>query len=119
MKNETNHRNLEVWKLAMLLVKKTYHYTSQFPINEMYGLTTQLRRASVSICANIAEGKGRLGRNEFKHFLNIARGSTIETMSHLEIALMLGFINSVEYKVLQELADRISAMLYKLINNLQ
>jgi len=58
-------------------------------------------------------------RNEFKHFLNIARGSTIETMSHLEIALMLGFINSDEYKVLNELADRISAMLYKLINSLQ
>ena len=113
MKNDNNHRNLEVWKLSMLLVKKTYHYTSRFSTNEMYGLTTQLLRASVSICANIAEGK-RTFREEksLNIFLNIARGSNpFETMS-LEIALMLGFINSDEYSSLQELVDRISAMLY-------
>ena len=119
MKKDNSHQNLEVWNLAKLLVKNTYQYTSKFPKHEMFGLTNQLRRASVSICANIAEGKGRDSQNEFKYFLRIARGSTIEVMSHLEIATMLGFLNAEDYKYLFELADRVSAMLYKLSNNLR
>ncbi len=103
----------------MELVNNIYFHSAKFPSNEIYGLTSQMRRSSLSIAANIAEGKGRQSKAEFRQFLNISRGSTAETMSHLDAAVMLGFLNEEEYQMLVASADRISAMLYKLITTLR
>ncbi len=119
MNSIISYRDLEVWRLSMQLVNHTYFYSAKFPSNEIYGLTSQLKRSCISISANIAEGKGRQSKSEFKQFLNIARGSTAETMCHLETALMLGFLQKEDYEMLFEIADRISAMLYKLIITLR
>ncbi len=119
MNTSKSYRDLEVWRLSMQLVERTYYHTAHFPSNEIYGLTSQLKRSCISISANIAEGKGRQSKGEFRQFLNIARGSAAETMSHLETALMLGFLNKENYETLFEIADRISAMLYKLIITLR
>ncbi len=70
-----NHRSLNAWQQAMELVVAVYQATSKFPQNEQYGLTSQLRRAAVSVPANIAEGAARNGSKEFLHFLGIASGS--------------------------------------------
>jgi four helix bundle protein len=75
----------------MVLIADVYRATADFPKQEMFGLTNQLRRASVSIASNIAEGQGRLTTGEFIHFLGMARGSTLEVQTQLEAAKMLGF----------------------------
>ena len=103
----------------MQLVNNIYIHSAKFPSNEIYGLTSQIRRSSLSIAANIAEGKGRQSKAEFRQFLNIARGSAAETMSHLDAAVMLGLLKEEEYQKLFVSADRISAMLYKLITTLR
>jgi four helix bundle protein len=74
----------------MELTSVVYNATSCFPREEMFGLTNQLRRASVSIASNLAEGQGRLTIREFLHFLGVARGSTLEVQTQLEIASMIG-----------------------------
>jgi four helix bundle protein len=69
------HRKLDVWQKSMELVREIYQTTATFPKNEEYGLSSQMRRASVSVPSNLAEGAARKGNNEFKQFLNIAQGS--------------------------------------------
>lgn len=86
-----SHRDLEVWKRSMDLVTVLYAVTSCWPKDEVYGLTSQVRRASVSIPSNIAEGAGRNGTAEFKRFLGIAQGSLAEVETQLEIARRIGF----------------------------
>ncbi len=90
---EKPHQRLDVWQQAMLLVKETYLATTSFPAEEMFGLTSQMRRAAVSIPANIAEGAARTGDKEYLHFLSIARGSLSELDTHVQIAVMLGYLN--------------------------
>ena len=77
------HRKLDVWQKAMELVRAIYQTTSTFPKNEEYGLSSQMRRASVSVPSNLAEGAARKGKNEFKQFLNIAQGSLSELDTRL------------------------------------
>jgi len=72
-----SHHRLEAWKEAMALVKEVYEISSAFPNNEQYGLTSQIRRAAVSVPSNIAEGAGRHSLKEFIQFLGIARGSRV------------------------------------------
>jgi len=84
------------WQKAMVLIADVYRATADFPKQEMFGLTNQLRRASVSIASNIAEGQGRLTTGEFIHFLGMARGSTLEVQTQLEAAKMLGFGDAAE-----------------------
>lgn len=90
---ETNgfHRKSVTWNKAMELTVKIYELTRAFPSDERFGLTNQLRRAAVSIPSNIAEGNGRLNTREFVQFLGIARGSTLEVLTQLELANALGF----------------------------
>jgi len=83
-------RNSIAWQRAMDLSTATYAATRMFPKEEMFGLTNQLRRASVSIASNIAEGQGRLTSGEFLHFLGMARGSALEVETQLELAIRLG-----------------------------
>lgn len=87
------HKQLDVWIQAMALVKMIYAATSTFPREEMFGLTSQMRRAAVSIPSNIAEGAGRSGSKKFAHFLDIARGSLAEFDTQLEIAHMLNYLS--------------------------
>ena len=83
-------RDLLVWQRSMQLTVVSYRLTQSFPREEMYGLTSQIRRSAVSIPSNIAERQGRLGTGEFCQFLGVARGSNSELQTQLEIARALG-----------------------------
>ncbi|MBE0499763.1 MAG: four helix bundle protein [Campylobacterales bacterium] len=107
-----NHMDLDVWKKAMHLVEKIYRLSSSFPKEELYGLTSQIRRASVSIPSNIAEGASRNGNKEFIQFLYISLGSTSEVETQLMIANRLNFIDSID----QELEE--ITTIKKMINGL-
>ncbi|MCG8379465.1 MAG: four helix bundle protein, partial [Proteobacteria bacterium] len=87
-----NFRDLEVWKLGKTIVKDVYGITAYFPKSEMYGLVSQMRRASISIPSNIAEGFNRYHNKEYRQFLYIALGSCAEFETQLEIATELGFL---------------------------
>jgi four helix bundle protein len=86
------HYKLEAWKEAMALVSAVYRVTQEFPKDEIFGLTAQLRRAAVSVPSNIAEGAARHGSKEFAQFLNIATGSLSEMETQLLIAVNLGYL---------------------------
>ena len=88
-----NHKDLDVWKRSMDLVEEIYKLTSNFPSSEIYGLTNQLRRASVSIPSNIAEGAARKGDKELLYFINVAIGSIAEIETQLLIAMRLKYMN--------------------------
>jgi four helix bundle protein len=91
----TTYKNLEAWKLAMKIVKEIYMLTKAFPKDELFALTSQTKRAVISIPSNIAEGIGRNYKKDTIQFLHISRGSLYELETHLSIALMLEFINEV------------------------
>jgi len=114
-----SHRKLDVWRKSMDFVVNVYRITSNFPKSEKYGLTSQMRRASVSIPSNLAEGAARKGNKEFMHFLNIAQGSISELDTQLELAYRLGYINKEEYSSLINRATEISKMLYGLSRSLK
>lgn len=103
------HQRLDVWQQAMLLVKETYSASASFPTTEMFGLTSQMRRAAVSIPSNIAEGAARTGDKEYLHFLSIARGSLSELDTQVQIAVMLGYL-SADHK-LHDLVDIVGKLL--------
>ena len=107
------YRNLIVWQKAMQFSKRVFGLIDQFPAAEKYALTDQVRRAAVSIPSNIAEGCGRASNRDYAHFLSIARGSLYETMTQLELAQSLGYIDAI--KDVEELASEISRMLTSLI----
>jgi four helix bundle protein len=106
-----SYRQLEVWQLAMDLAEKCYQATKCFPREELFGLTSQIRRAGVSIPANIAEGQGRSHTKEFLKHLSIARGSLMELETHLTLGQRLGFLPQAKLDDLLALASRISRML--------
>ena len=102
-------RSLVVWQRAIDLVRMVYAVANNFPAEERYALTDQLRRAVVSIPANIAEGNGRASNKDYAHFLSIARGSLYETLTHLEIAKQLDYLS--DYTEIEALAAEIGRML--------
>jgi four helix bundle protein len=110
-------RNLKVWEKAHTLTLEVYKITAHFPREEMYGLTSQIRRASASVGANIAEGCGRRGNSEFHRFLQIAAGSASELDYHLLLARDLNFCSSGVYakasRELLELRRMLSALVRK------
>ena len=87
-------RDLTVWQRSIQLAVSVYRVTGGFPKEETYGLTSQMRRATVSIASNIAEGHGRLNTKEYRQFLGISRGSNFELQTQIEIARALTFGNS-------------------------
>jgi four helix bundle protein len=87
-----SYKDLVAWQKSMDLVTATYRATAGFPRDELFGLTSQLRRAAVSIPSNIAEGQGRLSEKEFRHFLGQARGSLMEVETQPQIAENLGYL---------------------------
>jgi four helix bundle protein len=102
---------LDVWKRSVEFAGQVYELTKKFPRAEQFGLIDQVRRAVVSISANIAEGSARETPKDFAHFLNISRGSLFELVSHLEVAVRLGFISATESSVFKSEATEISKML--------
>jgi len=102
---------LHVWQLSRRLSAAVYRATRAFPDDERFGLSRQLRRASTSVCANIAEGCGRKRDPELRRFLSIARGSVQEVESHVLVAHTLGFIPSEEAAELVRTARSVSRML--------
>ena len=109
------YRDLVAWQKAMELVTELYKITKHFPKDELYGLTSQLRRAGVSIASNLAEGHGRNSTNEFHNFIGLSRGSLSEVETQLEISKSLSYIKR---EVADELLDR-SATLGRMLTGLR
>ena len=107
-----------VWQRAIQASVAIYRLTAGFPKEEIYGLTSQLRRAGVSVASNIAEGYGRGTRGEYKQFLEIARGSILEVQTQLVIATELGFGDSEALNATMSLSEEVSKMLYALLQKL-
>jgi four helix bundle protein len=112
-------RDLEVWQESMTLVEEIYALSKRFPSEERFGLTSQLRRAAVSIPANIGEGARRKRRKAFAHHLDIVLGSQGEVDVQLELASRLGFCSTNDRSVIQQRVDRIGRMLNGLIASQQ
>ncbi len=111
-------RSMQVWHKAHALTLEVYRVSSAFPRQETFGLTSQIRRASSSIPANIAEGCGRGGGGEFGRFLQIAMGSASELEYHLLLARDLGYLNGETYAALDARVVEIKRMLTGLIRSL-
>jgi len=110
--------DLLVWQRAMELCFAIYKLTRSFPTSERFGLTNQLRRASVSVASNIAEGYGRTTRGEYIQFLGHARGSNCEVLTQLAISAALGFGDESDRRLAEGLANEISCMLVAMIRKL-
>lgn len=113
-----SYKDLIVWQKGIRLVTEIYKFTEKFPKSEMFGLTSQIRRAAVSIPANLAEGYARKHRAEYVQFVRIAFGSGAELETHLLIAQNLGFLEKKEAAEAEALLDEIMRMLNKLSSSL-
>ncbi len=111
--------DIKAWQKARVVAKKVYELTSQGGFSKDFGFRDQIRRSSVSIMANIAEGQGRKSDKEFANFLNFAHGSVAETQSHLYIALDLTYINEGDFKDIYFLLDEIAKMTMGLMKHLR
>jgi len=106
-----SYRDLTVWNTAVELTLEVYRITESFPQSERFGLTSQLRRAAVAIASNIAEGHARNTRGEYRNFLSVARGSTIEVEVQLFLAEQIGYVQSPTLIKARSYCDAISRML--------
>jgi len=108
-------RDLLVWQRSIQLTVAVYRLTKGFPKEELFGLTSQIRRSAVSVASNIAEGHGRLTTGEYRQFLGIARGSTFEVQTHLEIARALKLGNTEMVDEAEGLAHEIGKMIHAIL----
>lgn len=113
-----SYKDLIVWQKGILLVSEIYKLTEKFPKSEMFGLTSQIRRAAVSIPANIAEGYARKHRAEYIQFIRIAFGSGAELETHILIAQNLGFISKRDSGDADAILNEVMRMLNKLLSSL-
>ena len=104
-------RDLQVWHKAIELTELVYLVTGDFPKHELFGMTSQMRRAAVSIASNIAEGSARASKKDFRHFISIAKGSTCELQTQLVIAAKLAYLSEAGRLRCEQLADRVARML--------
>ncbi|APU69652.1 four helix bundle protein [Christiangramia flava] len=111
-------RDLKVWQKSIQLSNLIYSATKEFPKEEIYGLTSQIRRSSVSISSNIAEGCGRESKKEFKNFLGIALGSAFELETQMIIALNQNFLDKIEFDEFEKEIQHIQNMIIKLQSTL-
>jgi four helix bundle protein len=114
-----NYRNLIAWQKAKALALDVYICTCEFPRAETYGLTSQMRRAAISVPSNIAEGKGRYSPRELVQFLYHARGSLLELETQLEIAHDLGYIEQFTFKRIEAQTRELGRILNGLIHRFQ
>jgi four helix bundle protein len=114
-----SYRDLKVWQQAMLLAERIYEATKPYPKEEIYGLTSQMRRCSVSIAANIAEGYGRDSGGSFVQFLKIAQGSLKELETRAILSGRIGFLAEADLEELLSSCDELGKMLGGLIRSVQ
>ncbi len=112
-------RDLLVWQRSMQLTFAIYRLTQNFPREEAYGLTSQIRRSAVSIPSNIAEGQGRLSTGEFRQFLGVARGSNCEVQTQLEISRSLGYGDMKTIEEAEGLSGEVGKMINAILQSLQ
>ena len=113
-----NYENLKIWEKAMNLVEKVYSLIKLMPEEEKYGLVLQIKRCSISIPSNIAEGAGRNSKNELKHFLSIANGSTCELETQILLSARLKFIKNEQVKNILNLCNEVKKMNFSLQRSL-
>ena len=111
---EYSFEKLEVWKESMKLVKMIYDVTKSFPISEKYGLTSQLRRATVSISSNLAEGTSRISNKDKAHFTTLSFSSAMEVLNQILIAKELEFLSEEKYLEIRKKISKITNMLNSL-----
>ena len=110
-----NHKKLTVWTKALSLIKESYRLTQKLPKDELYGLSSQIRRASVSIASNIAEGASRRSQLEHKRLYEISRSSLVEVDTQIEICLLLEFLENSDLTELEPLVNEVFALLTTMI----
>lgn len=113
-----SYKELIAWRKAIEFVEAIYLCSKSFPSSEIYGLTSQLRRAAVSIPSNIAEGYGRKSQKEYEQFLYIAYGSALEVETQLVIAMRLGYIPAERYEEMNALLQEVIKMLFVMKNKI-
>ena len=113
IENQDRWRKLEVWKLADAFAREIYQITKNFPKDELYGITSQLRRAALSVPTNIVEGYSRRGDRELARFLDIALGSLAEVKYLLHFSKSLQYLSDADYSVLSEAAEQLGSKLWK------
>jgi four helix bundle protein len=119
LKMSHSYKDLIVWQRARTLAGEVYRATEGFPAKEVYGLTSQMRRAAVSVVSNIAEGQGRLTKGEFQQFLGHARGSLLELESQIAIALDLKYLDTGESSGFESKTVEVRRLLNGLIESLR
>lgn len=112
------HKKLEVYKMSLLLVKEVYKLTKSFPKEEQYVLVSQLRRAAISVCSNIAEGSSRRTKPDRKRFYEISRSSLVEIDTQIEVALVIEYLKNNQIESLKSYLNSVFGMLSKMISNL-
>ncbi|MFC1608234.1 four helix bundle protein [Candidatus Latescibacterota bacterium] len=113
-----SYRDLIVWQKSMDVVTTVYRITGDFPREEIYGLTSQIRRSAVSIPSNIAEGYGRNSTQDYIRFLQIANGSLFELQTQLEIPVNLSYLKADSYEAIMQITSEIERMLVTLIKKI-
>src|SRR5688572_8923149 len=113
-----SHKNLEVYQISLKLIKEVYKATRLFPKEEQFVLTSQIRRAAISVCCNIAEGAARTSRPEKKRFYEISRSSAVELDTQFEIGIILEYYRNGQMKELEQYLESVFRMLGKMIENL-
>jgi len=114
-----SYRDLRVWQDSMALAESCYRLTRSLPKEEMYGLTSQIRRAAASVPANIAEGHGRENTRSFIQYLRVAQGSLKELETHLLLAERVGLVGKADIDAPASLCEAVGKMLRSLIRSLQ
>lgn len=114
-----SYRDLNVWQEAMSIAEAVYRVSQSFPPSELYGLTTQMRRASVSIAANIAEGHGRETSRAYIQFLRVSQGSLKELETHIFLAQRVGLVDAQQTEPILDRCDKLGRMLRALIRAVQ
>jgi len=110
---------LKVWQEAMSIAERAYHLTARFPKDEVYGMTSQILRAAVSIAANIAEGHGRENSGSFIQFMRVSQGSLKELETHLVLAVRVRLVSVEEGEPILQQCDELGRMLRSLIRSIQ
>ncbi len=113
-----SYQDLLVWQRAIQMSLAIYRLTAGFPKEELFGLTSQIRRAGVSVASNIAEGYGRISHGEYKQFLGMARGSNLEAQTQLVIARELGYGNPQTLKESEDFSIEVGKMLTAMLKKL-
>jgi len=116
---DLSHKKLDVYALSLKMVKEIYKLTQGFPQEEKYVLVSQLRRAAISVCSNIAEGAARKSKREKKRFYEISGSSVVEIDTQLEIALLLNYLSTISINEVEQKLESVFRMLSKMIGNLE